>query len=175
MKSLSPVWLLATPWTAAHQGPPPPMGFSRQEHWSNGVGCHCLLHDYWTVVSKSGKHQNYFRYFLRYKFFCSTTSRFKFHLAWLGIGNCIWLLPLFFTSSPYHFDVKRSLEITAYGTLVNFIMMSFQSYYIPNILFIINLLNELLLNAYHVLNMELVGYRNERTWQSPRDVRSVDL
>ena len=54
-------------------------------------------------------------------------------------------------------------------------MMSFQSYYIPNILFMINLLNELLLNAYHVLDMELVGYRNERTWQSPRDVWSVDL
>lgn len=27
----------------------------------------------------------------------------------------------------------------------------------------------------HVLDMELVGYRNERTWQSPRDVWSVDL
>ena len=27
------VWLLATPWTAAHQAPPS-LGFSRQEHWS---------------------------------------------------------------------------------------------------------------------------------------------
>ena len=33
VKSLSPVRLLATPWTAAHQAPPP-MGFSRQECWS---------------------------------------------------------------------------------------------------------------------------------------------
>ena len=33
MKSLSRVWLLATPWTAAHQAPPF-MGFSRQECWS---------------------------------------------------------------------------------------------------------------------------------------------
>ena len=33
MKSLSRVQLLATPWTAAHQGPPS-MGFSRQEYWS---------------------------------------------------------------------------------------------------------------------------------------------
>ena len=33
MKSLSRVWLLATPWTAVHQGPPS-MGFSRQEYWS---------------------------------------------------------------------------------------------------------------------------------------------
>ena len=32
-KSPSCVWLLATPWTAAHQGPPF-MGFSRQEYWS---------------------------------------------------------------------------------------------------------------------------------------------
>ena len=39
VKLLSLVWLFATPWTAAHQGPPS-MGFSRQEHWS---GCHRLL------------------------------------------------------------------------------------------------------------------------------------
>ena len=33
VKSLSHVWLWATPWTAAHQAPPS-MGFSRQEYWS---------------------------------------------------------------------------------------------------------------------------------------------
>ena len=33
VKSLSHVWLFETPWTAAYQAPPP-MGFSRQEHWS---------------------------------------------------------------------------------------------------------------------------------------------
>ena len=33
VKSLSHVWLLATPWTAAHQAPPS-MGFSRQEYWN---------------------------------------------------------------------------------------------------------------------------------------------
>ena len=33
MRSLSRVWLLATPWTVAHQAPPS-MGFSRQEYWS---------------------------------------------------------------------------------------------------------------------------------------------
>ena len=33
VKPLSSVWLLATPWTAAHQAPPS-MGFSRQEYWS---------------------------------------------------------------------------------------------------------------------------------------------
>ena len=33
VKLLSRVWLIATPWTAAHQAPPS-MGFSRQEYWS---------------------------------------------------------------------------------------------------------------------------------------------
>ena len=33
VKSLSCVWLLATPWTEAHQAPPS-MGPSRQEYWS---------------------------------------------------------------------------------------------------------------------------------------------
>ena len=33
VKSFSPVWLCATPWTAAYQAPPS-MGFSRQEYWS---------------------------------------------------------------------------------------------------------------------------------------------
>ena len=32
VKSLSHVWLLATPWTSAHQAPLS-MGFSRQEYW----------------------------------------------------------------------------------------------------------------------------------------------
>ena len=32
-KSLSRVWLFATPWTEAYQAPPS-MGFSRQEYWS---------------------------------------------------------------------------------------------------------------------------------------------
>ena len=33
VKLLSHAWLLATPWTADYQAPPP-MGFSRQEYWS---------------------------------------------------------------------------------------------------------------------------------------------
>ena len=41
VKSLSRVWLLATPWTAAYQAPPS-MGFSRQEYWS-GVPLPSLL------------------------------------------------------------------------------------------------------------------------------------
>ena len=34
-KSLSRVWLLATPWTTAYQAPPS-VGLSRQEYWSRG-------------------------------------------------------------------------------------------------------------------------------------------
>ena len=37
VKSLSRVWLLATPWTAAYQAPLS-MGFSRQEYWSGLSG-----------------------------------------------------------------------------------------------------------------------------------------
>ena len=33
VKSLGRVWLLVTPWTAAHQAPPS-MGFSGQQYWS---------------------------------------------------------------------------------------------------------------------------------------------
>ena len=39
VKSLSCVWLLATPWTAAYQAPSS-TGFTGK---STGVGCHCLL------------------------------------------------------------------------------------------------------------------------------------
>ena len=42
VKSLSCVWLLATPWTATYQAPPS-MGFSRQEYWS-GVALPSLCH-----------------------------------------------------------------------------------------------------------------------------------
>ena len=41
VRSLSRVWLLATPWTVAYQSPPS-MGFSRQECWS-GVPLPSLL------------------------------------------------------------------------------------------------------------------------------------
>ena len=57
LSHFSRVWLLATPWTVAHQAPPS-MGFSRQEYWSGlpltspspqlGVTKSALLH-YWQV------------------------------------------------------------------------------------------------------------------------------
>ena len=46
-KSLSRVWLLATPWTVAYQAPPS-MGFSRQEYWS-GVPLPSLRHLHKTI------------------------------------------------------------------------------------------------------------------------------
>ena len=48
VKSLSPVQLLATPWTAAYQAPPF-MGFSRQECWS-GLPLPSLLNK--TILQK---------------------------------------------------------------------------------------------------------------------------
>ena len=48
VKSLSRVQLLATPWTAAYQAPPP-MGFSGK---STGVRCHCLLRIYTLLYIK---------------------------------------------------------------------------------------------------------------------------
>ena len=46
VKLLSRVWLLATPWTAAHQAPPS-MGFAKQEYWS-GLPLPSLLYTYST-------------------------------------------------------------------------------------------------------------------------------
>ena len=45
VKSLSRVRLLATPWTAAYQAPPP-MGLPRQEYWSGVPLVECLLFTY---------------------------------------------------------------------------------------------------------------------------------
>ena len=50
VKSLSPIQLLATPWTAAYQAPLS-MGFSRQEYWSgvplpSPIYVHTCIHTY---------------------------------------------------------------------------------------------------------------------------------
>ena len=50
VKSLSRVWLLATPWTAAYQAPPS-MGLSRQKYWSGDKGSWASKNwCFWTVV-----------------------------------------------------------------------------------------------------------------------------
>ena len=51
VKSLSCVWLLVTPWTAAYQAPPS-MGVSRQEYWS-GSPVPSLAHFLLTANSES--------------------------------------------------------------------------------------------------------------------------
>ena len=52
VKSLSHVWLLATPWTAAYQAPPS-MGFSRQEYWSGlPLPSLCALKCYLTFIMR---------------------------------------------------------------------------------------------------------------------------
>ena len=43
VKSLSRVWLIATPWTAAYQAPQS-MGFSRQGYWSGLPLLLCILY-----------------------------------------------------------------------------------------------------------------------------------
>ena len=51
VKSLSRVWLFATPWTAAYQAPPS-LGFSRQEYWSgveSAIGVH-ISPPFWTTL-----------------------------------------------------------------------------------------------------------------------------
>ena len=50
VKSLSHVWLLETPWTAAYQAPPS-TGFSRQEYWS-GVPLPSLIHTEETRIER---------------------------------------------------------------------------------------------------------------------------
>ena len=52
VKSLSHVWLLVTPWTAANQAPPS-MGFSRQEYWS-GVPLPSPIFPFWDVKHHRG-------------------------------------------------------------------------------------------------------------------------
>ena len=60
-KSLSRVWLLATPWTAAYQASPS-MGFSRQEYWSGGAIAFSV------------------HIYVFYSIFCICKSLYKFYL-----------------------------------------------------------------------------------------------
>ena len=54
VKSLSRVWLLATPWIAAYQAPPS-MGFSKQEYWSGvPLPSHRII-KYWQINHESNR------------------------------------------------------------------------------------------------------------------------
>ena len=59
VKSLSRVWPLATPWTAAYKAPPS-MGYSRQEYWSGSpVPSPCLSLGIIKYLLKSVQHWEY--------------------------------------------------------------------------------------------------------------------
>ena len=63
VKSLSRVWLLATPWTAAHQAPLS-MGFSRQKYWSGVPLPSPILHtSHLSNVSVTSVCNRVFKYF----------------------------------------------------------------------------------------------------------------
>ena len=54
VKSLSRVWLPATPWTVAYQAPAPWDSAGK----STGVGCHCLLRSHYFMANRRGKSGN---------------------------------------------------------------------------------------------------------------------
>ena len=73
VKLLSCVWLLATPWTAAHQAPPS-MGFSRQEYWSGMPLPSPLIHCTTREVQSVGFWQGCQNYSLWERIFFSKTG-----------------------------------------------------------------------------------------------------
>ena len=80
VKSLSRVRLLATPWTAAFQAPPP-IGFSRQEYWS-GVPSASLTTTT-VVISQEFCHQDIF--FIFKWFFIIYFVRGDMHFREIGL------------------------------------------------------------------------------------------
>ena len=70
VKSLSPVQLVATPWTAAYQAPPS-IGCSRQEYWS-GVPLLSLM--YSLLLSKNKIPWHFLCYIIEPLLFCGSTS-----------------------------------------------------------------------------------------------------
>ena len=94
VKSLSRVWLFATPWTAAYQAPPS-IGFSRQQYWSG-------------VPSPSPENQwqlvKYNIYGFRFQFRFQLKFRFQSNQIWIWFQwikesltsslSCLWPTPL---------------------------------------------------------------------------------
>ena len=95
VKSLSRVWLLATPWTAAYQAPPY-MGFSRQEYWS-GVPLPSL------EETSSLSHSVVFLYF----FALIAEERFLISPCY-SLELCIQMLISFLFSFAFHFSSFHS-------------------------------------------------------------------
>ena len=74
VKSLSCVWLFATPWTVTYQAPPS-MGFSRQEYWS-GVPLPSPLPTIALIKCSPVWRELPFKQILIYLFGCAGTSVF---------------------------------------------------------------------------------------------------
>ena len=77
VKSLSHVWLLVTPWTAAYQAPPS-MGFSRQEYWS-GVPLPSPSRCTAIIISSTGCHLRSLQFC---SFFPKKTKSITFLFLW---------------------------------------------------------------------------------------------
>ena len=100
VKSLSHVWLSATPWTAAYQASPS-MGFSRQEYWS-GVPLPSLadsLFSFKTCLNICLSHLFQTLYCFNFYPKCSLrTFCLCFYLMPLIVSHCLqFLLVLFWT------------------------------------------------------------------------------
>ena len=85
VKSLSRVWLLATPWTVAYQAPPS-MGFSRQEYWS-GVPLPSPFAKLLTL-SKGSLPEFYFLYLLSTIIMCSFMLQGLTEIMWMSQHTC---------------------------------------------------------------------------------------
>ena len=91
VKLLSCVQLFTTPWTAAHQAPPP-MGFSRQEYWS-GVPSRT------SIQNKERTPTN--QYEISYEISVST----------MGVGGRIKGLKICFTERKFKWQTQGDIEI----------------------------------------------------------------
>ena len=99
VKLLSRVQLLATPWTAASQAPPP-MGFSRQEYWS------------WVPLPSPGE----------YIYVCIYVQCFCYFLVYFAFTRPHFLSGLLISPRPFfsskHFSLSNLLHISLIYCLV---------------------------------------------------------
>ena len=113
VKSLSRARLLATPWTAAYQAPPP-MGFSRQEYWSGGAIAFSIQSSrdrksenqyHWNKlkvhhgsasleVSTGESFPYLFVVVIAQLIYFNWTEKNEYHLQYLKI-NCLWMRVVF--------------------------------------------------------------------------------
>ena len=123
VKSLSPVWLFATPWTVTYEAPPS-MGFSRQECW---VDCHFLLQGIFPTqeLNPGLLHCRQTLYRLSHQgsrclwpLYQIVTVNLPWHSLSFSSVNSIWLLAhqeyLFFFSDIVFFNSRISINSLSY-------------------------------------------------------------